>query len=327
MSRPPVAFIAWTATPGRAVDIAGALGGEARPFNALGLVDRRVIPLRYLLDSLRTVGYLIHRRPRAVIATHPPLFPGLIAYAYSRVARAPFVLDSHISAFGLMNDRLSEVMLPVHRWLAPRAAAVLVTDDELGAIAHSWGARPAIVHEPPLAWPVAPAAPLRERPRVLFAGTFQRDEPVAEVMEAARALPELDVHMTGDLRRCPPELRAGAPPNVKLLGFLPGREFARAIEGADIVLSLSTERVSVMRTAYEAVYAARPLVVPDRPLLRQIFPFAVYVDVTPEAIAAGLRGAVARHAELLRAATSARELQQERWREQLTELRGLVEGR
>jgi glycosyltransferase involved in cell wall biosynthesis len=324
VSRPAVAFVAWTATPGRAVDIAEALGGEARPFNALGLVDRRLIPVRYLIDSLRTAWYLARRRPRAVIATHPPLFPGLIAYAYARLARAPFVLDSHISAFGLMNDRLSELMLPVHRWLAPRAAAVLVTDDELGAIARSWGARPAIVHEPPLAWPVAPAGPLRERPRVLFAGTFQRDEPVAEVMEAARELPGLDVHMTGDLRRCPPDLRASAPPNVTLVGFLPGAEFARAIEEADVVLSLSTERVSVMRTAYEAVYAGRPLVVPDRPLMRSVFPYAVYVDVAPGAIAAGLRDAVARHAELVQAAAAARDLQWERWRAQLAELRAVL---
>ena len=38
--RPPVSFVAWTPTPGRAVDIAKALGGEAKAFNTLGIVTR-----------------------------------------------------------------------------------------------------------------------------------------------------------------------------------------------------------------------------------------------------------------------------------------------
>ena len=74
--RPAVAFIAWTPTPGRAIDIAAALGGEARPFYFRCIVNRRLIPVRYLMDTLRTALYLARRRPRAVVVTHPPIFPG-----------------------------------------------------------------------------------------------------------------------------------------------------------------------------------------------------------------------------------------------------------
>ena len=56
--RPAVAFIAWTPTPGRAIDIAAALGGEARPFYFRRIVNRRLIPVRYLVDALRTALYL-----------------------------------------------------------------------------------------------------------------------------------------------------------------------------------------------------------------------------------------------------------------------------
>jgi hypothetical protein len=324
--RSGAAFIAWTPTPGRAVDIAAALGGEARSFYWRGIVDRRLIPLRYLVDAFRTAWYLGRRRPQAVIATNPPLFPALIAYAYSKVARIPFLLDSHTASFGLAGDELSRRMLPVHSWLAPRAAATIVTGDELGAVARSWGARPAIVHEPPPAWEVGPAGPLGPRPRVLFAGMMAGDEPLEEVIEAARLVPELDVRVTGDLRKRPPGLMEGAPPNVEFVGLLPTPEFAKAVGGADVILSLSTERVSVMRTAYEAVYAARPLVIPDRPMLRELFPYAVHVDLSPGGIAAGLRSAAARHDELVRAAPEARALQERRWRDQLALLRSYVNG-
>jgi hypothetical protein len=324
--RPPVSFVAWTPTPGRAVDIAEALGGEAKAFNTLGIVRKPLIPVRYLVDSLRTALYLAVRRPRAVIITHPPLFPALIGFLYSRLARVPFVLDSHISAFGLAGDRLSKAMLPFHAWLAPRAAATIVTGDELAEIALSWGAVPAIVHEPPVAWRVAPPRPLSGRPRILFTCLFAGDEPVAEVVEAARAVPEFDVHVTGDLRRCPAALRASAPPNVRFVGFLGPDEFARAVGEADVVLSLSTERVSVMRTAYEAVYAERPLVLPERPLLRDLFPFAVHAEISPEGIEHGLRTAVATHGELIRVAPEARVLQERRWQDQLATLRELLAG-
>ena len=324
--RSGAAFIAWTPTPGRADDIAAALGGEARSFYWREIVNPRLIPLRYLVDAFRTAWYLTRRRPRAVIATNPPLFPALIGYAYARVAGVPLVLDSHISGFGLAGDRLSKLMLPVHSWLASRAAATIVTGDELGGIARSWGATPVIVHEPPPPWEVGPAGPMRARPRVLFAGMMAGDEPLAEVIEAARLVPELDVQVTGDLRKRPAAIGRAAPPNVTFVGLLPVGEFAKAVGQADVILSLSTERVSVMRTAYEAVYAARPLVIPDRPMLRELFPHAVHVEISPEGIASGLRAATARHDELVRAAPVARALQERRWQAQLALLRSYVEG-
>jgi glycosyltransferase involved in cell wall biosynthesis len=259
-----------------------------------------------------------------VIATHPPIFPGLLGYVYARLARVPFVLDSHIMGFGFADDRLSQVTMPIHSWLARRAAATLVTGGELAEIVRGWGGRPLAVHEPPVDWPVEPPASLGGRPRVLFTGLFARDEPVDLVLEAARALPEADVEITGDVRLAPAGLVDSAPPNARFLGFLPGPAFGDAVRRADVVLTLSTERVSVMRTAYEAVYAERPLVLSDGPMVRELFPYAVFVELSPEAVAEGLRTAIVRHAELATAARSARELQERRWDEQLAALAAVV---
>jgi hypothetical protein len=236
----------------------------------------------------------------------------------------PFVLDSHISGFGFADDRLSRLTLPLHSRLSSRAAATLVTGAELADIVRDWGGHPLTVHEPPVAWPVTPPHALDGRPRVLFTSLFARDEPVSEVIDAARALPEADVEITGEVRLAPPGLTESAPPNVRFLGFLPGVAFGEAIRRADIVLSLSTERVSVMRTAYETVYSQRPLVLPDRPMLRDLFPYAVHVEVTSEGIASGLRSAIRRHAELAAAAGTARELQERRWSGQLAALSSIT---
>jgi hypothetical protein len=300
-----VSFLAWSVNSARSADLARVFGGEGRAYYALGLVHRWAVPGRYAIDAVRTIAYLMRRRPRAVVVTNPPIFPALIALVYARAARVPLVLDSHISAFGLAGDRLSRLLLPLHAWLARRVDSTLVSDDELAATVRRWGGRAHVVHEPPMHWEASAAPPPGERPRV----------------------PSVDVHVTGDLRRCPPRLRACAPPNVTFVGYLRGERYSEALRAADVVLTLSTERNSVMRAAYEAVYAQRPLIVPDRPLLRALFPYAIHVPVTAQGIATGMEAALERHSELTRVAPDAQALQQERWRRQQRTLESLIDGR
>lgn len=321
MIRPAVAFIAWSPVGGRSEEIAGALGGEARCFYRGGRLGKLSVVGRYAWSALATVRYLRARRPRAVIATNPPIFPALIAHAYARATRARLALDSHPGGFGLQGDRLSRVLQPLHRWLARRATTTLVTDDRLAERVADWGGRADIVHEAPIEWGVSPRRGLRERPRVLFVCIFQRDEPVGDVLEAARRCPELDVHVTGDLARCPPALHRNAPPNVRFTGFLLGHDYRTAVREADVVLALTTEPSSIVRAGYEAVYAERPLVVSDWPASREVFPHAVHVRCDAHELADGLRHAVAEHARLSALTPHALALQRTRWDEQLGALR------
>jgi len=101
-------------------------------------------------------------------------------------------------------------------------------------------------------------------------------------------------------------------------------DFASTMAGADAVLSLSTESSSVMRTAYEAVYAERPLVIFDRPSLRELFPHAVHVPISAAGIATGLRAVQTQREGLRQEAPRARKIQEQRWEEQVSALRSLM---
>jgi hypothetical protein len=319
--RPGVAFIAWTPIVGRPEEIAAALGGEARCLYSIDSRRRAAIPLRYLVDSARTISYLARRRPHALIVANPPIFPALIALAYTRLAGVRLLLDSHPSSFGLAGDELSRRLLPLHAWVARRAATTLVSAPALADIVRGWGARADIVHEARPAWRVEPTHAPGPRPLILFACIFSGDEPVADVVEAARRVPNVDIHITGDLRRSPPGLREAAPPNVRFVGFLKGPAYVRAIAEADAILALSTEPTSVMRTAHEAVWAERPLIISSGPQLEELFPFAVQVPNEAEGIAEGIRSALSRSADLVAAAPAARAHQEARWQRQLDILR------
>jgi glycosyltransferase involved in cell wall biosynthesis len=322
LMRPRVAFIAWAEDSGRAHEVAQALGGEARTFYQLRIVWKPLVPLRYLLNTIGTCGYLLSRRPRAVIVTNPPIFPALIAFLYCALAKAPLLLDSHPSAF---RDALAgKRSAGVHGWLARRAASTIVTVPELAKIVTAWGGRADIVHEAPPAHRAVPARPLAARPRIVYIGRFAPDEPTAEVVEAARLVPEADVLVTGDVRKCPATLVKSAPENVIFTGFLEGGDYDRALEQADVLMVLTRHPLAVNRGACEAVYFERPLIISDLPAMTPLFPYAVPVSNDVAGIARGIQLAIERHPELLAACPRARVLQEERWQEQLGRLRGLV---
>jgi glycosyltransferase involved in cell wall biosynthesis len=326
MSRPPVAFIAWSSVGGRSEEISSELGGEAQCFYSDRLVSKRLVPLRYASSLIRTVAYLVRRRPRAVIATNPPVFPVLVAYVYGRIARVPVLMDSHPLAFGEEKGSLADRLLPISRWLARRVDTTLVTGGDPAGTVEEWGGSADVVHEAAPPWTVAPAKPLGSPPHVLFVGIFAPDEPVDQVIEAARRLPDVRVDITGDLRKRPPELAVDVPDNVRFVGFLNGDEYRRAIEEADVVLTLTTFPTSVVRSGYEAVYAGRPLVVSDWPELRRVFPHAVHVKNDADGIERGLREAIAKHGDLVAAADEAKGLQAHRWESQLSVLRRRING-
>jgi hypothetical protein len=323
MARAEVAFLTWSSVGGRSREIAASLGGEARSVHSLPDIPKWLVPLRWLVSAVRTVMYLARARPRRVVVTNPPVFAPLIVYLYARLTRASWVMDSHPGSFGLKGDVVARTLLPVHRFLARRSDSTLVTCRELVDRIEQWGGRAQIVHEAPPAWAVREGRPLGQNPRVLVVGTLDPDEPVQETLAAAALLPDVSFELTGAQRRLPVPVTQ-LPANVQPLGFLAERDYIARLEAADVVLCLTTEPLSVMRGACEAVYAERPLVTSDWPALRDFFPGAVHVENTAESIATGVRAAVERHAELRLEAPEQRRAQQLRWERQLEGLAGVL---
>jgi hypothetical protein len=278
------------------------------------------MPARYLLSAARTVRYLIARRPRAVIATNPPVVPGLIAWVYGKLTGARVLLDSHPSSFDPNVHGALARQLPVHRWLTRRVSGTIVTGGELAQQVRDWGGRPIVFHEAPPTWTVPAPGPIGDPPRVLVLGGLASDEPLEETLAAARELPGVSFRITGDPRRCPPGVVESAPGNVQFTGYLRGQDYVKALADTDIVLTLTKRGEAVSRATYEAVYALRPVVTSQSELTEGLFPFALRVTNNTPSIAWGVRGAIARHSELAAAAPEARDLQLRRVKQQLIDL-------
>jgi glycosyltransferase involved in cell wall biosynthesis len=320
--RPDISCLAWVREDSRSSSIARALGGEARTFFDLGIHRTALVPIRYLVSSVRTLGYLLGRRPRAVIVQAPPVPAAALVWVWAKLARAPVVIDSHPSSFGLEGDHARHhLMRPLLAQLARRSDGCIVTTPRLGEQVRRWKGSPLVVHEAPMTWSdrIHPRDCSGGR-RVLFVNTFAPDEPWREALDAARLMPEVTFQVTGDLRRRPQGTPPG-PPNVEWVGYLGPDQYVTALTQADVVMTLTSRLDSVQRSAHEAVDALRPVVLSDWPHMRELFPHAVFVENTAPGIRAGVEEALRRCAELVALAPEARAMQHRRWSRQLKELR------
>jgi glycosyltransferase involved in cell wall biosynthesis len=310
-----IVFIAWGAVGGRPVELAQALGADVLCLYPPGSERRPSVPVRYLRGALATGRYIRRHRPRIVVVTNPPIFAGLISYAWAKTVGASLVLDSHPGGFGAQGDRVSAQLQLLHRWLVRRADFSLVAAPRWGSIVRSWGGEAEVVHEAPGLTVSSP--PQRQgRLRILFVGRFAPDEPVEFVIAAAGQVPSCEVAITGDLARCPEELRANAPSNVRFVGFLDPDDYQAAVASSDVVVCLTTEPGSVMRAAYEAVYARRPLIISGWPMARELFPYALHVEHQTSSLVDAFRSAEARYDQLAEATEAARQLQVSRFEDQ-----------
>jgi len=80
-----------------------------------------------------------------------------------------------------------------------------------------------------------------------------------------------------------------APPNVRFTGFLPQQEYRERMASCGAVLCLTTHDHTMQRGACEALWAGRPIITSDWPLLRDYFDRGtVHVDNSASGIASAV---------------------------------------
>lgn len=306
MTRSPLVAIAWCRFQARTRALAATFGGQAhfvyvRPDRPL----TRLLPFRYLHDAIRTWSVLQRRQPRVVLVITPPVFAPLVAWLWCKAHGSLLLIDSHTGAF---HSRKWQWALPLLRWVARRARAVLVHTEEDQVCVAAWGARAIFIPDDiPNSQQASPQPPAT-RPRVVVAGSFDADEPVDVAMQAAALLPDVEFRFTGQIDRLPPTLRARLPVNVRLLGYLSYPQFLGELQAAHVIAVFTTHPHAANRAAYEAVGLGRPLVCSDVPGLRSGFGDAALFSLNEAgAIARTLQQALADQSRLAGKSEQARQ--------------------
>jgi glycosyltransferase involved in cell wall biosynthesis len=295
MSVKPISIV-WTDHSRRAETLATELDGQVYFLYESRLKRRLLTPLRYLVQGWKTWCLLERERPEAVLVQSPPIFAPLLVAVWCELRgkttrsgfRVFYAIDCH---YGTFDSRRWRWALQLLRLISKRAAVTLVDSEAALGIVQSWKVKGIfLVDALPALKPATGLIGSEGEARVAVISSFQDDEPVPEVFAAARLLPHVTFYVSGDSKRVKTKLLAQKPENIILTGFLSESDYAGLLKNVHGLVVLTTEPNVLNCGAYEALAVEKPAIVSDWPGLRRCFTRGfIYVNNTPEAIAAGVK--------------------------------------
>lgn len=238
--------------------------------------------VRYVFSFVATIWKLVRLKPGVVLTENMPIFLVGAVALYAKLSRIPFIIDSHSGSF---NDPKWKWALPVYRMFARNALVNLNTNMVHKDKVESWGGRSIIVADIPI--PIDSISFPRGiiQPYVAVVASYAFDEPITEILQAARQLPDIEFYLTGDHRKLPSKLSQTKPANVNCTGFSPYPEYLGLLQKALGVIVLTTRDNTMQRGAYEALSLGSPIITSDFQVLRDSFAdAAIYVDNTSSKI-------------------------------------------
>jgi glycosyltransferase involved in cell wall biosynthesis len=310
-----VTYISWAPHCTRSDYTAQSLGGTSHMVYWAGLGSHpATVWLKYIGQSVDTLRVLFRERPDVAFVMSPPPIAIAPVYLYCLLSGAGFVVDAHTGVFFTDRWRLFQGF---QYWFCRRAKATIVTSDYLADRLRAQGARPVVIPHVPIEFePGGTAPPGMDEFTAVFVTSFDRDEPLAAMVEAARQLPDVRFLMTGKRDEAERALPQGLPPNLTLTGFLESRSYGEMLRRAGVVIALTTDEHTMQRAAAEAIYQGTPVIVSNTDYLRQAFDEgAEHVDNSPGEIAGAVLRIRARAAEIRAAVASLRRRKDQQWQQ------------
>lgn len=275
-----IIFISWVAHSTRSDSLAHHLGAQSVHIHYFKPKQFKYLyaPLKYLLSGSKTLAVLSREKPDFVFVQNPPIFCALTVWLWCLFSRAKLIIDSHTGAFDQPRWKAFHWLF---RFLARRAALTIVHNDPLTQIVTNWGAAAITIGDIPFHLETDFTYPFRDGFNVVYVCTFSPDEPVDAVIAAAKALPEINFYVTGNLKYAAADIHERVPTNMTLTGFIPHKEYVALIKGCDVIMSLTTRNNTMQNGAYEAMEVGVPIITSNWPVLRQTFTKGtIHVDNT-----------------------------------------------
>lgn len=309
-------FISWLHFSRRIASLDEHFGFDVR-YLPSPVLSKWLKPFGYVKQALGMAHAIATTRPDEVWLHCPPTFlPHLALIMKPLGGGYRIVADGHSGAWSRRWD-----WLPGRIWAFNRCDVVLAHNAEDRDAAIRDGVDPAklvLLEDPPplrLA-PARAAAAAPGAPYVLVPCSFNPDEPIETLLAAARLVPELRFLVTGSRRRAEFNgFTRDVPENVAFTDYLPLDEFERLLVEADVVLGITSMEGIQLSVANEALGVDKALVLSDTRVLRAMFgAAALMARNTPEDLAARLREAMARRAELEARSAALKTRRLEEWR-------------
>ena len=224
--------------------------------------------VRWGFLASRTLVLLRRRKPRTLIVQNPSIAAAMLSLIFRPVFRYRLIIDAHNEAICPYKHN-NALVRAVSRWLIRGVDITVVTNESLAAEVKRIGGTPFVLFD---CIPERPPGLEIVRPskiEVLVVSTFSRDEPIDEIIGAARLLPQVQFRFTGQPTA---DIEAKIlPSNARLTGLLSDRDYWSAMGSTSLVLDLTDRQDCLVCGAYEALALSKPLILTDCRVARELF--------------------------------------------------------
>lgn len=321
-------FVAWVPFQRRPLSMRGHFNYELE-FLTLSFSSRLLRPLEYFIKSSKTLFLFLQKRPEVIWLQLPPTLLLYLSYFYQKIfdQTVLIIADCHNATF-----RSPWIKFPYVISLLNNCNLILVHSEQVENQIKDLGVSGEQIQllEDPLTEiyeETNSSSELYPHPWVLCPCSFNRDEPIEELIEAARLVPDLTFVITGNISRSQGihELN-DIPDNLKLPGFLPLCFFNGLLLNTDAVLGLTKLDGIQLSAAVEATGIEKPMVLSNTSLLKKLFyKGAIYVDSNdPTSIAAGCQQVIIERDGLLKEVAELKEERNALWSNQAAKIDALL---
>jgi glycosyltransferase involved in cell wall biosynthesis len=264
-------FLVWGAPQGshRSQFMAQALGIGIDHVYFTARQGRYYAPFKYIYQSIKTFQLLAKHRPKLIFVQNPPIFAPFIVYLYCLLSGSKFIIDSHTDALLASWWAWST---PLQKFLSRRAIATLVTNPHLEDMVLDWDASAFVMLDPPIYKPSFEEVTIDQNQfNIMVVSSVSYDEPIHNILEAAKLLPGVHFFITGKYQERRPDIVEIAPENVSFTGFLSDAQFYGLMKSVQTVMCLTMENHTLQSGANEALWMGKPIITSNWPILIQSF--------------------------------------------------------
>ena len=270
----------------RSRELAGAFNAEYTP-----ILQKGNRYFRYPILTVKTIALLLARRPKIVFCQNPSIVLNSLLCVLKFMLHFYLISDRHSNFKPQTKNSWNPKWVIFHalsKFTIKQSDLMIVTNQFLKNYIIESGGRSEILEDKiPDLFP-SEDIPLSGSVNIVFVSTFSYDEPIEDVIEAARLLPnDYHIHITGNYKKYSnlKHIQERKPNNVNLTGFLSEADYLNLLSSADIIMVITDQEHTLTCGAYEAIALCKPMVLGNTETIKNYFSQgAVYTAITPKDI-------------------------------------------
>ncbi len=319
ISKKKISFIVWAPHSARATNLADRLNAK------LHLLHRKFRKKSYALFKYRSLSeqtkkLLFEERPEIVFAQIPPIFCASSALDYCKDTNSRLVIDVHTGAF----DKIWSIFRSKTLHVLRHSTLALVTNSSLTAMLDSMQVR-SFVLEDPIPKITRSRIRLKDGANAAVISSFSPDEPISEVLKAADKMPNINFHITGDLKFAKKEYLQTKPENVAYTDFLDYDSYVSLLNSVDAIIVLTRRENTLLSGGYEALALGKPLITSSTSVLLNYFSKGtIHVNNTSNEIIKAIENVTSDKIKLSKEMEELRLSKEKEWETKFSELKRIL---